>query len=158
MTEFATESVAQVVEEIEPLLRAHWEEIAAYKDKVPLAPDYEQYRKLEELGKLLVCTARDDGKLIGYGVYIVNRGFDYSKNIVAVARLFYVEPGHRGDSLERIERELVADSLLEFGEEKLKARGVSVISLHIKVWKDWSGLAESRGYTRAEYIHQKYVG
>lgn len=152
---FASETVADVLAEIEPLLRAHWEEIAAHKDKIPLAPDYDQYRKLEELGKLLICTARDDGKLVGYSIYLVHRGIHYSKNIVATNDVFYIAPEYRR---KLIAGELAASALLEYAEGKLKARGVSVISMHIKVWKDWSALAEKQGYTRVEYIHQKYVG
>jgi GNAT superfamily N-acetyltransferase len=152
---FANETVAQVLHEIEPLLQAHWEEIASYKDKVPLAPDYDQYRMLETAGKLLICTARDGGRLIGYSVYLVHRGIHYSKNLMATNDVFYIVPEYR---LKVVGGVLTAVALLEHAEKNLRARGVSVISLHIKVWKDWSSLAERQGYRRVEYIHQKFLG
>ena len=155
MIAFQVESVDQVLAEIEPLLRDHWEEIAAHKDKIPLAPDYEAYRKFEATGALLICTARDDKRLVAYSIYLVHRGIHYSKNVIATNDVFYVIPDYRR---KLINTRLIAAALLEFAEEKLKGRGVSVISMHIKVWKDWSGLAEKLGYARAEYIHQKYVG
>lgn len=156
MIDFAVERLSQVLAESEPLLRAHWEEIADHKDKIPLAPDYDQYRQLEAVGKLLICTARDGEKLIGYSVYFVRRGLHYSENIVATNDIFYIAPEYR--IRVATGRVLIAVALLEYAEEKLKARGVSVISMHIKVRKDWSSLAEKQGYRRVEYIHQKYVG
>jgi hypothetical protein len=158
MIAFATESVSQVLDEIEPLLHDHWEEVAVYKDKIPLAPDYDAYRRLEADGKLLICTARDDGKLVGYSISFVHRGVHYSKNIIATNDLVYIDPENRQDSMESIERDLVFDDLIDYAEEKLKARGVSVIVLRIKVSKNWSARAEQHGYPRVEYIHQKYVG
>lgn len=156
MIDFAVERLSQVLSESEPLLRAHWEEIADHKDKIPLAPDYDQYRQLEAVGRLLICTARDGGKLIGYSVYFVRRGLHYSENIVATNDIFYIAPEYR--IRVATGRVLIAVALLEYAEDKLKARGVSVISMHIKVRKDWSSLAERQGYRRVEYIHQKYVG
>ena|SRR5256885_14387557 len=153
---FAVESLAQVLEESKPLLRAHWEEIADYKDKIPFAPDYKRYEKIEASGGLLICTARHDKRLVGYSVYFVHRGLHYSKNITATNDIFYVHPDYRIKPTEK--RTLVAVALLDFAEEKLKGRGVSVVSMHIKVWRDWSNLANHQGYKRVEYIHQKYIG
>jgi hypothetical protein len=155
---FSTESVEQVWADIQPLLQAHWEEIALYKDKVPLAPDYDLYRKMEGRGALLICMARYEDKIVGYGVYFVHRGMHYMKTLVATNDVIYIEPAERGDSLGAIENELLASEFIRFAEFKLKMRGVSVINYRIKVDKDWSGLAESEGYPRVEYIHQKYLG
>jgi len=155
---FALESVAQVLEEIKPLLHAHWQEIAPFKGKVELAPDYQSYVALEACGKLQIATVREEGRLIGYCVSLIQRGIDYSKNISAIHRLFYVDEEHRTDSLGAVELDMIAGDLLRFAEKELKLKGVSVISVHIKVWKDWSALAEQHGYTRSEYVHQKYVG
>jgi len=156
MIAFASESVDQSLVEGEAMVRAQWEEVALHKDRIELAPDYDQYRKLEAAGKLLICTARDDGKLVGYNAYFVHRGIHYSKNIVATNDVFYIAPEYR--LRVATGRVLIAAALLEYAEEKLKALGVSVISLHIKVRKDWSGLAEKLGYARVEYVNQKYVG
>ena len=156
MISFAVEGVDQSLVEGEAMLRDQWEEIAAYKDKVPLDPDYDRYRKMEAAGQLLICTARDDGKLVGYSAYFVHRGIHYSQNIVATNDVFYISPEYR---IRRAHgRMLIAAALLDYAEEKLKALGVSVISIHIKLWKDWSPLAERQGYARVEFIHQKYVG
>jgi GNAT superfamily N-acetyltransferase len=153
---FSVETVDQVLEDIKPLLQNHWDEIAAYKDKIPLAPNYGEYLKVEKAGNLLICTVRDDGKLVGYSIYFVRQGVHYSKNIVAVNDIFYVAPSHRR---RRVNQELVATALIKYAEIILKqSRLVSVISMRIKVWKDWSTLAERQGYKRVEYVHQKYVG
>src|SRR5258706_8207690 len=95
MIELAQETVEQVLAEIQPLLHDHWEEIASHKDKIPLAPDYDQYRKMEEAGKLLICTVRDKANLVGYSIYFVHRGIHYSKTLVSTNDVFYVSPAYR---------------------------------------------------------------
>jgi len=153
---FSSELVSQGLVEGEALLRAHWEEVALYQDRIALSPDYDQYRKLEVAGKLLICTARDDGKLIGYGVFFVHRGIHYSQNIFGVNDVFYVSPDYR--LKVSAGRTLIAVALLDYAEQKLKALGVSVVTLRIKVQLDWSGLAERCGYPRVEYVNQKFIG
>lgn len=156
MIVLSVETVDQVLEDIKPLLKDHWEEIASFKDKIPFAPDYEAYRRVEKSGNLLICTVRDDGKLIGYSIYFIRQGVHYSKTIVATNDIFYIAPGYRR---KLINRKLIAIELINYAETILKqSRLVSVITMHIKVWKDWSALAEHQGYKRVEFIHQKYIG
>jgi GNAT superfamily N-acetyltransferase len=92
--EFARESVADVMDEIRPLLEQHWKEIAHYPD-IPLDPDYGRYRTLETLGLLRIFTARHDGQLVGYAIYAVNFSLHYRNSRQAQQDVLFVLPAYR---------------------------------------------------------------
>ncbi|MGH2517811.1 MAG: hypothetical protein ACRDHP_19365, partial [Ktedonobacterales bacterium] len=62
----ATEELTPVLaNEMTPLLRSHYDEIAFYKD-IPLDPDWDGYLRIQATGSLRVFTARAGDALIGY--------------------------------------------------------------------------------------------
>ena len=77
---YQQEFLSTVVEDIKPLLKEHWEEIALNKEKIKLNPDWDTYEELEHQGRLKVFTARQDGSLVGYFVIIVGSAvlFDFT--------------------------------------------------------------------------------
>ena len=74
---FQKELFRDIKLEIQPLLVQHWEEVAMYKDKVPLAPDWARYQDMEDNGVLHVVTVRDSGTLVGYYVTMIVHGLHY---------------------------------------------------------------------------------
>jgi hypothetical protein len=86
---FAVEHFADVWPEAEPLTRGHWEEIAKDKGLLTLNPDLDKYRSLDAGGHLLVLTARADGELIGYFVWIVIAHPHYKHVLVAEEDLHF---------------------------------------------------------------------
>jgi hypothetical protein len=85
------------VGEITPLLQAHWEEIAHYKD-IELAPNVEAYAKLEAAGILHCYTARVAGALVGYFVTTVVPSLHYRGSLQAHQDVLFVLPEHRKQS------------------------------------------------------------
>jgi GNAT superfamily N-acetyltransferase len=71
MIEYAKETYDQVIEDIKPLLDEHWEELAAFPD-IPLDPNFDFYQVASNRGAIRIYTARKDGELIGYAIYIIN--------------------------------------------------------------------------------------
>ena len=61
---FQEEHVALIEEEIKPLLHKHWLEVSHYPD-IPLDPDFERYAVMQDQGRFVVYTARDEGRLVG---------------------------------------------------------------------------------------------
>ena len=47
------------IEEIQPLLPLHYQELALNRDKVPLDPMYELYDAMDVQGKVLVVSLRE---------------------------------------------------------------------------------------------------
>ena len=54
------ECLANVKEDIKPLLDKHWQETEPNQQTILLNPDWEQYALLDQAGILRVFTARDD--------------------------------------------------------------------------------------------------
>lgn len=137
------ESFADFIDEALPLLQAHYEEVAKYKD-IPLSVDVEMYLKLEEVGTLRIFTAREEGGLIGYAVYFVRYNPHYSTSLQAVQDVLFLAKGER--------RGLAGYKLIKYADERLAEEGVEVVYHHVKLRQDFGPLLERLGYEPIETI------
>ena len=144
MTTFQRETFAQVIEEIKPLLDKHWEEIAHFHD-IALDPNYAMYRKAEEAGKLRVFTARKDGALVGYAVFITGN-LHYQSTSTAMQDILFLLPEHRGFTGYR---------LIKFADSELAKEGVQITYHHVKVAHDFGPLLERMGYVPVDIIYAR---
>jgi len=140
MIEFQEEALIDILDELKPLLTEHWEEIALYKDKIKLSPDYERYLMADDVGVLHILTARDDEKLIGYFISFVQPHVHYMDNTFAINDVLFIHPSYRKGS--------VGYKLFKHAEKSLKAIGVDVIMIHAKVKRDFKPLMDKLGYDR----------
>jgi len=151
MMEYKIESFNDVIEEMQPLLEAHWKEVAWYQDDIKLNPDRDRYEMLEEMGHLLIVTARDEeGTLHGYNVNFINYHPHYKDHLFAVNDIIYLNPKCRHKSL--------AVEMIAYTEGILKDMGVSVVTLHMKTDNPFVALAEHCGFSRQEYLYSKLIG
>ena len=144
MTTYQRETVAQVLDEIKPLLMKHWEEIAHFK-AVPLDPDYDAYLRAEAQGKLRVFTARKDGTLVGYSVFFMGN-LHYRSARIATQDILFLLPECRGFTGYR---------LIRFSDSELKAEGVEVTYHHVKVAHDFGPLLAHMGYAPVDIIYAR---
>ena len=150
MTTFQAERVAECREDILPLLHAHWTEVALYRDKIELAPDFARYQAAEDAGTLFVVTARDGGTLIGYAVFFVSQNLHYKHSIVAMNDVVFVARARRGIIGARLIQN--AERLVcEFVRQRSPG-SVFRVMWHIKTQQDWSPLLERMGYGREEVV------
>jgi len=145
---FAIEPFARALPEMQPLFERHWREIATYPD-VPLNPDYEFYHAAAAAGLLVVYTARLDGRLVGYAVFIVRKGhLHYRDHGWALNDIIWVDPTVRGQRL--------GDGLMDFAEGSLRDAGFSFVHMRTKIkHPHLARLLEERGYALIEYGHEK---
>lgn len=143
---YAREALADVRAEIAPLLEAHWREIAHYQD-ILLDPDWEFYAAIEELGRLRIFTARDDGRLVGYGVFFVSPNRHYRASIQAAQDILFVHPDYRGRTC--------GARLIKFCDEQCRAENIQVIYHHIKAAHDFGPLLIHCGYELVDLIYAK---
>jgi GNAT superfamily N-acetyltransferase len=145
VTQFARESVEQVVEEIQPLLTEHWAEIAQYPD-IALNPDFAYYRAAEAAGQLRIYTARHSSHaLIGYAIYLLAPALHYQQSLQAKQDVLYISEPHR---LGR-----VGWRLIQFADEQLKATGVQLVYQHQKVAHPALGrVLERLGYVQSDVL------
>jgi len=128
--------------EVKPLLYEQWREIANYQDEIPLDVDYDFYRKMEAQKKLVWLTARLDGELIGYSVFILIRHPHYQSTVFAMNDVIFVRMTHR--------KSRTGLALIRESERTLKALGARKISWHVKLSNDLQRILSARGYATDE--------
>lgn len=142
---FHREAIDDVIEEITPLLTAHYKEIAHFQ-AIPLDPDYGRYARMEAAGVLRIFTARLDGSLIGYAIFAVDRSAHYHGSLQACQDILYVHPMNRGGLGLR---------LIRYCDRALKAEGVDVVRHHVKVAHNFGRMLEREGYELEDVIYVK---
>lgn len=109
---------------LEPLLEAHWQEVAHDKESIPLSVDWDGYRSDERNGSFLPLALRRDGKLIGYNAFIIGRSRHYKNHIFANNDVIYLKPEERG--IDGVWMVLEAERIL-------RALGAVKVFYHCKV-------------------------
>lgn len=143
------ETLFDIVHEVDELLKLHYAEVALHKDAVPLAPMWERYRQLEQADAFVVYTAREEGQLIGYSAFFINRHLHYGDTVMAHNDVIFLHPDHR--------RGTAGIKLIKFSEQALRDRGITKITWHVKVDKDWTQILERMGYAREDIIMGKIL-
>ena len=133
------------------LFAEHYKEIASYQD-IPLDPDYEKYIAMAEAGKVLILTAKYNGDLVGYVVYLIDTAPHYKGSLQAVQDILFVKKGLRKSLLG------CGLMLLRQSEKILQRMGVQVVYQHVKTKHDFSPFLEKLGYENVEKIYQKRIG
>jgi len=149
MVDIKREFLSNCLEEMKPLFSKHWLEVAAYQDKIGLAPDYTRYISLENADMVRCYTIRDEGRLIGYWVFFVTAHMHYKADKFAINDIVYVEPEYRLPG--------VTPAAFQFVEEQLRAEGCSVITYHMKTYKPFESMLKGLGYDHLEHQYGKYI-
>ncbi len=139
----------QLLEEMNPLLERHYEEIAEHKELMKLNPDYTKYYELERLGMLHTVTVRDEGRLIGYCITFTVKHLHYKDCLMGLNDILFIDKPERNG--------LLAVRLLKYVEDALREKGVQIIHYHIKVCHDHEQLFERLGYKYFEKIYRRVL-
>lgn len=93
---FKWERFDRIHQELLPLFKKHYAEIAVDRDICPLDPDWNYYMGVSAAGILHVLTARaPNGKLAGYIFNLVGTHNHYRTTRFAVTEMFYLHPHFR---------------------------------------------------------------
>jgi GNAT superfamily N-acetyltransferase len=94
---FAWEPVSRLLDEpnLDEMLRAHWEELSAHKDEMPLDVDYQRLVDYNDQNIYRVWTARDGDTLVGYIAFYVFVPPHHRRTVIAVDDGYYLEPAYR---------------------------------------------------------------
>jgi hypothetical protein len=149
MITFQEESAVAIQDELNPLLKLHWKEIARNTDKIKLNVDWSAYKTVEDAGMLHTVTARADGVLIGYIVSMVAPNFHYCDWIMAHCDVLFMHPDYRGGS--------AFIKMLKFTEAALKKKDVVNFYVHMKLSHDFGSLLERYDYVAIERTFEKQL-
>jgi len=139
MVELIEPSMARTIELIEHTFNSHWEDMGEICE---LTPNYEHYKKLEELGLAYSLIALNEEELMGYVIFFITPHHHHSNTLWAYSDILYVTPEYRGGT--------VCKRLLSHAEEKLREKGVDVIIVGMKDKKRFDALLEKIGYNPYE--------
>jgi len=111
-----------------PLFEEHDAEIGEQSSDMPLDPNVEGYAGLDKAGMLQILTARQDGKLIGYCIFVISQSLQSRKVIVGTQNLWFVtKEKRRGGIAGRLYLKSIA---------LMRAKGVKNIYPHYYVRGD----------------------
>lgn len=78
------------------LIREYWEELSPFKDRMPLAPDFQRMITMEKAGVFRVWVARsENGLLIGFIGFNVTPHLSYRTTLFAYDAGHYLTPAYR---------------------------------------------------------------
>jgi GNAT superfamily N-acetyltransferase len=143
MIEYREESFEEVLMDFMRLLPEHMAEMNYFqKNGAKFDPDYGAYIRGQGRGNFMLITAKDQGVLVGYIVFVVQTHIRFKSTLYATEDLYYVVPEYR--------RQGIAKRLFEVAEAKLKEYNVDFIFATTKTYLDRSGLLEQAGYEQFE--------
>jgi GNAT superfamily N-acetyltransferase len=143
---FAKEPFAAAYREASELLAMHYEEIAPYRDLFKINCNIAAYEKLEQAGTLQVVTARHDGRLVGYFLFLVARHPHYNDTVVANEDMKFLHPDYRGGTGFR---------LIAFAENLARQLGCKVIFQRSKAKSEHGPMYRRMGYELMDEIYAK---
>lgn len=146
------ESFTAAAAELAEIFPVHWQELALFKDRMPLAPQWQEYAKRERDGVLFLATVRWNGKLAGYYTAQVAPGFHYGSTLTGTHDLIYVAPEFRDKGL--------AFPLFRLVERELKRRGAKLWFSGYKVHNPLGmpQLLDRLGFVPADTYCAKWIG
>ena len=145
--EYKQEFLSTCYEDMQSLLKIHWEEIALNQDAIKLNPCIEKYEECEKSGYLKIFTARDADKLVGYFALIVQPSLHYQDHIFATTDVIFLHPDYRkGRS---------GMKLIQFGLECLAQDSVSMVFINTKIHRPFDPLLKSLGFSHIENVYAK---
>lgn len=141
---FARETVAQVWDEIQPLLADHFRETCPFPD-LPLAPSRQSYDLMEQAGCLRIFTVRSVGQLVGYCVVMVSVNPHHSTTgPMAMGDVLYLVPRLRGEGFGR--------QLVDFGDDALAGEGCSIVFRSGKLKGQYLNTLRHCGYAEVDSL------
>ncbi len=127
----------------------HHRELALYPNQIPLSIDEAKYEVLDKADILLILTARDEGKLVGYALWFLMPHPHYSASgPMALQDMYYVLPEYRNGTGAR---------LLRLSEAEYRKRGCIKAIASCKAHQDHRKLFELMGWELSDYTMVKLL-
>lgn len=142
-------TITEHLDALWPLLRAHRNELATHLELMPLEPQIDVYRELEERGKLLSLVLEHEGTIVGYSVNIISHNLHYGPLKVCQNDVIYVSTSWRSEGGGR--------KLLEATEIEARRHDCKMILMHAKPDTRLDEVLPGYGYQVQDVIHSKVL-
>ena len=131
------------------LWKEHYDEIAVDKERMEMAPDVSFYQVCEDAGMLSILTARQNGKMIGYFLFIVRPHPHYRNVLCAFEDAYFMSKSCR--------KGMAGVRLIAEAEKVAKARGAKKLCVFTKMFKDLGKIYERRGYKLTDHVYWRWL-
>jgi hypothetical protein len=149
MISFRREYLYEVQIEIDELLQLHYEELTRNKDRVKLAPMWEEYATLERMNRFIVFAARDGSRLVGYSAFFLTHHLHYQELMTAMNDVLFLHPECRQGT--------TGLRLIKFCEVELKKLGAQKVCWHAKLDTALIPILKRMGYQVEEISLAKFI-
>lgn len=150
MITFSAEQWDTVERELKSYAIAQWQEMSTDQDLFHIDMDWDLYRALDSIGKLLTCTARDESRLVGWHLSVIGPHPHYRSTVFGLQDTYYVLPEYRSDPMTGIR-------LFMFMEEESRRRGALKLVGNTKSYLDKSPLFERLKWRKEGLIYTKVI-
>ena len=147
---YQQEPLFKVVPDVIELAYLDWEEMYHDKESYPFDPDWDLYYLLEDSGALLVFTARDSGKLIGYFSVVIGPNLHSKGKFVVSNDIIYLHKDYR--------KGLIGVKLFKFSEACLAESGYNQLQVNTSERNNIDNLLKRLDYTKIETKFEKRLG
>lgn len=145
--DFAEENVTpKLIQEIQPLIEKHYEELGKFKE-FKLDPDYNAYYHAGDFVKIF--TAREQGNLVGYSIFWVSQSLHHQKVKQALQDILFLDPKFRGQN--------IGIEFVGWCDERLKEKGVQVIMQVVRNRQKHGAICEALGYEPLEWVYARRI-
>lgn len=138
----------ELLNEAMPLCRAHYDELAEYKD-FPLNPSFETYLQMDALHALRVFTVRKNNRLVGYAIFSVYPHPHFTSMIHAVNDTLFL--------LKELRHGWLGYKFIRWIDEQLIKEGVNTIYQYSKMDHDFGGILLRLGYREHDIVYSRRV-
>jgi GNAT superfamily N-acetyltransferase len=147
---FQTETFDESYADAKPLFDLHWQEVGTYPQHMKVDVQEDLYRMCERNGRLVIVTARCDGKLIGYYCMFLAYHSHYKTVLTSGHDGHFIHPDYR--------KGLFAVKFLKFVEEVAKSKGVKLHVIRSKAKSGHGALYQRLGYDLMDETYTKWLG
>lgn len=112
------ESIGACIPELQEIIKTHWKELALFKDKAPLDPQWELYKAREARGECIFVTCRVEGRIVGYVCAFMAYGLHYRQTLTVHMDVIFVVPEFRNKGW--------VIKMLDFAVAEYRRRGANV--------------------------------
>ena len=145
--QFAVERFRDVYAEAQPLMTAHWEEIAKNKQLLHLNPNEKLYAQMA--ANLVLVTARDAGKLAGYFLWVLVNHPHCADVRTAEEDLHYLRPEYR--------RGLTGYLFLKFASQAAIDAGAQLLIMREKVGHEHRAVMQRLNFAPTDIVYTRAV-
>lgn len=138
---FARERMHEVIDEIKPLHRAHWDETEGHRHGLPFDPAYHTFIQYELAGRYVLFTMRDAGRLVGNCAMYLDMSA-HTQTLIATEDTLYLLPQARQGR--------IAHRFVDYVERSLANLGAREICITVKTVNRAERFFRMLGYRHVE--------